>query len=93
MDWGLFLLLLFGFLVVFMLLQRTDPKRRFWVIVFAVLVLELARRFVWFRNVHTEGWVALIAAAVVSFVFWLIIGRYNPPKSTDESIKVYGLDD
>ncbi|MDX2140399.1 MAG: hypothetical protein SF123_20105 [Chloroflexota bacterium] len=93
MDWSLFLLLLLGFMVVFMLLQRADPKRRLWVIIFALLVLELARRFVWFRDIHTEGWAALITAALLAFFFWLLVGRYNPPKSADESIKVLGLND
>lgn len=35
---------------------------------------------------------ALIAAFVLNIVFWVLIGRSNPPGSSD-SIKVFGMND
>lgn len=32
-------------------------------------------------------------AIVVSYLFWLLIGRYNPVLNDEEVIKVYGIDD
>jgi hypothetical protein len=57
-----------------------------------LLGAELIRRYVWFRDVHTEAWVALAAAVVLNLLFWLLIGRYNPVGSSDR-IQVIGMDD
>ncbi len=35
---------------------------------------------------------ALVSAFIVAFLFWLLVGRYNPPGSSD-SIRVLGLND
>lgn len=35
---------------------------------------------------------AVISALIINGLFWVLIGRYNPPKSSDE-IKVLGLND
>ena len=40
--------------------------------------------------ITTTNW-AIIAALVVNFLFWALLGRYNPVGSSD-SIRVYGLD-
>jgi hypothetical protein len=36
---------------------------------------------------------AVIYAVLFNVVFWLFIGRYNPPGSSEENIKVLGLND
>jgi hypothetical protein len=36
--------------------------------------------------------IAAITALVLNFLFWFVIGRYNPPRSSDE-IKVLGMND
>lgn len=36
--------------------------------------------------------IAAVSAVVLNFLFWFLIGRYNPPRSSDE-IKVLGLND
>lgn len=39
----------------------------------------------------TVNW-ALVGALVINLVYWALLGRYNPPGSSD-AIKVYGMDD
>lgn len=92
MDLGITALLtaVFGLLMFF--IQRTEAKKRLVVTLITLIVLELIRRYVWFRDVHTEGWVAFIAAFLLNFLFWLFIGRYNPVGSSDR-IQVIGMDD
>lgn len=36
---------------------------------------------------------AIVVAILFNILFWVFIGRYNPPHSSDEDIKVLGLDD
>jgi len=47
---------------------------------------------VWYRDIHAEAWTALLIALILNGAFWLFIGRYNPPGSSDD-IQVIGLDD
>lgn len=39
----------------------------------------------------TVNW-ALIGALVINLLYWALLGRYNPPGSSD-AIKVFGMDD
>lgn len=41
---------------------------------------------------NTVVW-AVVAAVVSNILFWAFVGRYNPPRSSEEDIKVLGLDD
>jgi Ca2+/Na+ antiporter len=41
---------------------------------------------------QAESFLGFIMAVFISFVYWLLIGRYNPVNDKDE-IKVYGLND
>ncbi|MFQ3567364.1 MAG: hypothetical protein SNJ59_10225 [Aggregatilineales bacterium] len=92
MDLGItaLLIVIFGLLMFF--IQRTEAKKRLVVTLITLIALELIRRYVWFRDVHTEGWVAFITAFLLNFFFWLFIGRYNPVGSSDR-IQVIGMDD
>jgi uncharacterized membrane protein len=93
MDWGSFFLLFIAFLVLFLVIERTDSKRRVIPILTVLLALELARRYIWYRGIHTEGVSAFIAALVAIFLFWVMIGRYNHAGTSDNNIQVLGLDD
>lgn len=89
MNWGYLLTIASTFVFLFLVLQRipTGPRRWFrWFIGF-VLILLLIR-----GNLLAENLIGFIIGSLVSFLFWLLIGRYNPTGSGDE-IKVYGLDD
>jgi hypothetical protein len=92
MDIGVTALLTVILALIFLLIQRSEKKKRLIVIIAFLVVGELIRRYTFYRGTHTEAWVALILALVVNLAFWLFIGRYNPPRSSDE-IQVIGLDD
>lgn len=89
---GTLLLLTVFISVMLFIIQRAERKRRWLVALIMLVVAELIRRYVFYRDVHAEAWIALAAALVINFLFWLLIGRYNPPHSSDE-IQVIGLDD
>ena len=52
----------------------------------------MIRRYVWFRDVHSEALFALVTAFLINFFFWALIGRYNPVGSSDR-IQVIGMED
>ncbi len=91
-DIGILLLLTVFISVMLFIIQRAEKKRRLLVALIMLVVAELIRRYVFYRAVHTEAWIALIAALLINVMFWLLIGRYNPVHSSDE-IQVIGLDD
>jgi phosphatidylserine synthase len=87
-----FFLLFFaiGFMMLF--IQRTERKRRLLVTAGMLVIGVLIVRYVNFRGLHSEAQLAFVLALIVNFLFWAIIGRYNPPKNSDD-MKVLGLDD
>jgi hypothetical protein len=85
------LLTLFLSFMLFVI-QRTEPKKRRFVIFIMFIPALLLRNFVVYRDIESEGWTALFLSLVLNFLFWVLIGRYNPVKSSDE-IQVLGLDD
>ncbi len=92
MDIGIVLLLGLSLGVVFFIIQRAESRRRLFVAVIMLVVLELVRRYTWYRDVHAEALTALFFALLINFIFWLFIGRYNPVANSDD-IRVLGLDD
>lgn len=89
MNWGYLLTVATLFVVLFVFLQRMPdgPRRWFrWFIGFIFLLL------LWRQNLYLENFLGFALGGFLSFVFWLLIGRYNPTATGDE-IKVYGLDD
>lgn len=42
--------------------------------------------------VRTINW-SLITALIFNVLFWVLIGRSNPPRSSDAEIKVFGAND
>jgi hypothetical protein len=92
MDTGIALFLTFIIGVMLLIVQRVEAKRRLIIALGMLVGGELVRRYVWYRGVHSEAWVALIAALVLNFLFWILIGRYNPVGSSDR-IQVIGMDD
>lgn len=92
MDIGLTILLTVIFGLILLLIQRSERRRRLIVFLLFLVVGEMIRRYAFFRNAYTEVWIGLIIALVLNGLFWLFIGRYNPPGSS-EDIQVIGLDD
>jgi len=89
---GILALLTIFISVMLFMIQRAEAKRRLLVAVVMLAIGELIRRYVFYRGVHTEAQVALVIALIVNFLFWALIGRYNPVHSSDE-IQVIGMDD
>lgn len=92
MQVGIIVLLTVAMSTLLFIIQRSTAKRRLFVAILTLAAAELIRRYVFYRDVHGEAWIALFVSLFLNFSFWLFIGRYNPVKSSDE-IKVYGLDD
>ena len=52
------------------IVQRAEAKRRLFVAVVMLAIAELIRRYVFYRGVHTEAWIALVIALILNFLFW-----------------------
>lgn len=89
MNWGYIWLIAISFGLLLIIAQRVVPQRRRitrWFI-FVLGVLLMLR-----GNLGTENLVGFLMALVISFLFWLLIGRYNPV-SGEDTITVYGMND
>jgi hypothetical protein len=92
MDLGYLALLTITMSILLMMIQRTESRRRLLVAALLIVPAILLRNFINYREIRTEGWVALGLALLFNFLFWALIGRYNPVHSSDE-IQVLGMDD
>ncbi len=93
MDWNYIGLIAITVTLLFLLVQRTEPKRRRLSIAFLVLCLLVIRQNAFLKSdLHEETLVAFILGVLLSGSFWLLIGRYNPV-AADDDIQVMGLDD
>ncbi len=86
----IFLTILMTLMLAFV--QRSEGRRRLIVIIVLLVPAELLRRYILYKGVETEGWLALVIALILNFLFWVLIGRYNPVHKSDE-IQVIGMDD
>ncbi|MCL4250190.1 MAG: hypothetical protein KJ065_18725 [Anaerolineae bacterium] len=93
MNWSIFLLLFGLFVFILLIFQRIDPKKRLIATLPLIPALIFTYNYINYRNAGGEALLALVLALILSFMFWLLIGRYNRVKSADETIKVLGLDD
>jgi hypothetical protein len=91
MDWGYILLLGGTFGCFLILTQRMAPQHKRMTRGF-IVTLGLITLFLVYPERQNESAVGLFIALLLSFLFWLLVGRYNPVQERDE-IKVYGLDD
>ena len=93
MEWGYTLLITLTSAALLIMIQRAEPKRRKLVGFFAVLGLLLIRHNAFLKpRLHEETLVAFVAGFLLSGLFWLLIGRYNPVGSGDD-VRVIGMDD
>ncbi len=92
MQVGTFFLLLFAIGVMMLLVQRTERKRRLLVSAGMLVIGVVVIWYVDYRDLHSEAQLAFVVALVLNWLFWALIGRYNPPKNSDD-MKVLGLDD
>jgi len=85
------LLIVVVFSVLLILSQRivARHKRMFRGFIISMALLLMIR-----YEYHSENLVGYAIALVISFLFWVLIGRYNEVGDDDQTgIKVYGLDD
>lgn len=84
--------LTFLFTIIFLMIQRAEAKKRMIVLLTMLVPLLAIVVYIVYRKATTEGWVAFGLSLVLNFLFWVLIGRYNPVASSD-NIQVLGLDD
>ncbi len=93
MDWNYVALIAITVSLLFVLIQRTDPRRRRLSIAVVILCLLVIRHNSFLKSdLHEETLIAFILGLLLSGIFWLLIGRYNPV-DTDDDIQVLGMDD
>lgn len=93
MDLNYIALITITVTLLFILIQRTDPKRRRLSIAFVVLCLLIIHHNTSIKNdLHEETLLAFVLGVLASGLFWLLIGRYNPVDK-EEEIQVMGMDD
>lgn len=84
-------LLTLFFFVLFFIYQRSKPSARRMILFLMIAPILFLRHYAITRGVEAEAWTAFIIALVLNFLFWALIGRYNPVASKD--VRVLGLDD
>jgi hypothetical protein len=89
MDWSYITLITSVFSILLIITQRVVATRRHLMRGFVIsMAILLMIRY----ELQVENLVGYGIALFVSFLFWLLIGRYNPV-GDDSGIKVYGMDD
>lgn len=74
------------------LVQRAEKKARRMALFFAICIFLMIRHVAYTQGDESTAWSGLLMAAILNGMFWFLIGRYNPPKSSD-AIEVIGMDD
>lgn len=92
MDWGTAILLTIWVGALLLLWQRTEVRRRRVVTLLLLVVGFLTWYWADYRGLGGAFAAASAAALALNFLFWLLIGRYNPVGSSD-NIQVIGMDD
>jgi flagellar biosynthesis protein FliR len=89
MNGGYLLVVGISFGILLILSQRIVPrhKRMFRGFIVTMAIFLMIR-----YEYQLETLLGYVLALFLSFLFWLLIGRYNPVNDKDE-IKVYGLND
>ena len=93
MDWNYLGLVSLLVALLLVMIQRTEAKRRRLAAIVVLPVLLVLRQYAFLKgDLHEETLLAFIFGVVLSFLFWLLIGRYNPV-GRDSEVKVIGMDD
>lgn len=93
MDWNYVGLIAVLVAILLVMIQRTEPKRRRLAAIVVLPILLVIRQYAFLKgDLHEETLLAFIVGFVLSLLFWLLIGRYNPV-GRDSEVKVIGMDD
>ncbi len=80
-------------MLLLLMIQRAEPARRRLVAVFVFVCLLIIRHNAFIKgDLHAETLLAMLISLIFSGLFWLLVGKYNPPGNSDE-IRVIGMDD
>jgi hypothetical protein len=89
MNWESLLGLALVLTVLVLIIQRAEPGRRRLTALIMLAGMETVRRFAVYRGWSDEALWAFVIALVFNALFWAMIGRNNPPRSSEE-IEVLG---
>ena len=79
--------------LLLIMIQRAEAARRRLVAGFVLICLLIIRHNAFLKgDLHDETLLALVLGLLLSALFWLLVGKYNPPGNSDE-IRVIGMDD
>ena len=93
MDWNYIGLIALLVALLLVAIQRTEAKRRRLAVILVIPGLLLIRQNAFLKgDLHEETLLAFAIGIVLSILFWLLIGRYNPV-GNDSEVKVIGMDD
>lgn len=93
MDWNYIGLIALLVALLLVMIQRTEPKRRRLAVILVIPTLLIIRQNAFLKgDLHEETLLAFAIGFVLSLLFWLLIGRYNPV-GRDGEVKVIGMDD
>lgn len=82
------------FTFLLLLIQRAEQKyRRLVTLLIAFFICPLIALLALTRELIRETLYGVGVAVVLNLLFWIMIGRYNPVRSSDETIQVLGMDD
>ncbi|MCY4538749.1 MAG: hypothetical protein OXE52_11025 [Chloroflexi bacterium] len=79
--------------LLLIMIQRAERARRRLVAGFVLICLLIIRHNAFIKDdLHDETLLAFVLGLILSALFWLLVGKYNPPGNSDE-IRVIGMDD
>jgi hypothetical protein len=79
--------------ILLIFVQRTEKSKRRLVWGIVIISFLVIRHNAFIKNdLHEETLIGFIIGFVLSGLFWLLIGKYNPVGSSDD-IRVIGMDD
>lgn len=94
MDGNLQTIFTVVFTFLFLLIQRAEQKyRRLVTMLIGLFICPLIALFALNSEFIGETFYGIGVGAVLNLLFWIMIGRYNPVRSSDETIQVLGMDD
>lgn len=79
--------------LLLIMVQRAELGRRRLAAGIVIICLLIIRHNAFIKNdLYEETLLAFVLGLFLSALFWLLVGKYNPPGASDE-IRVFGMDD
>lgn len=92
-QWSGFALLLGIYSLILLAVQRSEVNRRLASLLIMGGVVFITVRYATYRGwAHESDW-AIYGALSLNYLFWLLIGRRYPVGSSQDNIKVWGMDE